>query len=43
MTNNIPRSYTENFNDYENFDTQEESIYQNMIFSNGRSFPERRS
>ena len=40
---NIPSSHTENYNDYENFDAQEEAIYQNMIFSNGKSFPECRS
>ena len=28
--------------DYENTDAQEEAIYQNMIFSNGKSFPESR-
>ena len=38
----IPYSHTENYNDYENFDAQEEAIYQNVIFSNGKSFPETR-
>ena len=33
----VAHSHTENYNDYENFDTQEEAIYQNMIFSNGKS------